>query len=233
MQVWLTALKFFELGIPHQRGTGEDRQLERLRFDKMYFKLKTLLLEVWESIIGLFQRWTGRIRRKEVLAKIRNADIILASPRTRSLSMTALLYRLVLRSRYIHSMLYLGDGKIIHTTARQGVVVSDIPRKIYKKDRYAIFRIPGLNKEKRDKVVEESLKWKHKKLNHAGLITNVPARLLGLKSVLISWERNRIWCSKLVYQSFYAVGVELVPQGKAHMITSEDLAGIPNIKRIQ
>ncbi|MBD3322650.1 MAG: hypothetical protein GF350_16230 [Chitinivibrionales bacterium] len=151
---------------------------------------------------------------------MRKADIVLASPATGSLSLTALLYRVALRSRYVHSMLYIGDGRIIHTSARNGVVVGPLPRKIYKKDRYGVFRIRELTKIQQDKVVDEALQWKHKKLDHAGVITNVPARLLGFKKALISWERNRIWCSKLIYKSFYAAGIELVPPEKAEVIAS-------------
>ena len=120
------------------------------RLDKIKYGFNTLFLEVWSSVVELFRQWTGKIRRKEVLSKMRKADILLASPRTRSLSLTALLYRVVLRSRYVHSMLYIGDGKIIHTTAKHGVVLSHIPRRIYKKDRYAIFRVKGLNNKQRE-----------------------------------------------------------------------------------
>jgi hypothetical protein len=111
-------------------------------------------------------------------------------------------------------------------------VVGKVPRKIYKKDRYAIFRARNLSFQEREKLVAEALKWKNKKLDYVGLITNVPARLLGLERVLLSCERNRVWCSKLIYEAFLVVGIELVPSGKAGVITSEDLAHIPFVMRI-
>jgi hypothetical protein len=183
-------------------------------------------------ILQVFRDWFGQLRRREVIARMRKGDIILASPKTLSLSLPALLYRLILRSRYVHSMLYIGEGKVIHTTARQGVVVRKVPKQIYKKDRYAIFRVSNLSSEKREKIVAEALKWKDKKLDHIGLITNVPTRLLGLERVLLSFERNRIWCSKLIYEVFSLVGIELVPPGKAGVITSEDMAHISFVMRI-
>ena len=172
---------------------------------KSYFKRKKSFCENFiKTVEAFFQtlfsgiseplmRWAGQLRRKEVLARMRKADIILASPKTADLPITALLYRIILGSQYIHSMLYIGDGKIIHTTARRGVVVGKVPRKIYQKDRYAIFRLKGLNKEKKDMVVQEALKWRGKKLNHFGLITNVPTRLMGFQKASIPMEKNRIW----------------------------------------
>ncbi|MBL7174874.1 MAG: hypothetical protein ISS66_03510 [Desulfobacteraceae bacterium] len=89
-----------------------------------------------------------------------------------------------------------------------------------------------MSNEKRDQVVTEALKWKDKKLDLAGLITTVPSRLLGFQKALISWEKNRVWCSKLIYQAFFAAGIELVPPEKAGVITSEDLAYLPNVQKI-
>lgn len=121
-------------------------------------------------------------------------------------------------------MLYIGDGKIVHTTARDGVVVSKLPRSIFRRERYAIFRVKGLGLERRGRVVEEALKWRQRKLDYAGVITTIPSRLIGLRRPLLRWEKNRIWCSKLVYRAFSAGHIELVPPEKAENITSEDLS---------
>lgn len=187
---------------------------------------------LWSGAGDLFRRQTGRIKRRQVMARMQKADIVLASPPTARLSLFALLYRLFLKSRYVHSMLYLGEGQILHTTTRHGVVVGRLPRKVCRKDRYSIFRVRGLSPDQRAQVVAEALKRKDKKLDHAGLITNVPSRMLGLQKALLSWEENRVWCSKLIYQAFYAAGIELVPPEKGGVITSEDLAHLPEVTRV-
>jgi len=124
----------------------------------------------------------------------------------------------------VHSMLYIGDGRVVHTTAKDGVVVTKLPRSIFRRERYAIFRVKNLDREKRDQVVAEALKWRNRKLDVAGLITTIPSRLIGLRKPLLMWEKNRIWCSKLVYKAFMAENIELVPPEKAERITSEDLS---------
>jgi hypothetical protein len=163
---------------------------------------------------------------------MQKADIILSSPRTASLSPIAFFYRLLLKSRYVHSMLYLGEGKIIHTTSRHGVVIASLPKKIFRRDRYSVFRVKSLSPVKQEKVVKEALKWKQKKLDYAGLITNIPARLFGMKKAILSWKANRIWCSKLIYKSFLTMGIDLIPGKETEDITSEDIASSPLIERI-
>lgn len=179
-----------------------------------------------------FRRLSGRLRRRATIARMKRADIVLASPRIGQLSLTALLYRLILKSRYVHSMLYIGEGKIIHTTYRHGVVIGKIPKKIYKKDRYSIFRVKSLDSHSRNLVVNECLRWKGMKLDYAGLISNIQSRILGLQKVLLSFEKKRIWCSKLIYKSFLAAGIRLVPENKTENITSEDLASSPWTSRV-
>ena len=166
------------------------------------------------------------------MARLRKADIILASPRITTLSAVALTYRLVLRSRYVHSILYIGDGRVVHTTAKDGVVVNKLPRSIFRGDRYEIFRVKNLDREKRDQVVAEALKWRNRKLDFAGLITTIPSRLMGLRKPLLMWEKNRIWCSKLVYKAFIAENIELLPPEKAERITSEDLSRSSAVERV-
>ena len=200
--------------------------------NKTFNPLKTIFLRVWFLNLVLVKKWSANLKRQNALFRMRKADIVLASPRTTRLSLTALLYRIFLRSRYIHSMLYIGDGKIIHTTARHGVVVGRVPKKIYKKNQYTIFRVKNMDAEKRDQIVAEALKLEGKKLDHAGLITTVPSRLLGLRKALISMEKNRIWCSRLIYQAFHSADIELVPPEKADVITSEDLAHTPYVMKI-
>jgi hypothetical protein len=159
-----------------------------------------------------------------MLANMVEADIILASPRTLRLSPIALVYRMLLRARYVHSMLYLGQGKMLHTTSRHGVVVSSVPRTIYRRDRYAVFRVPYLRVRERRRVVKEALKFRSKKLDQPALVTNIPSRLLALRRPLIRLEKNRLWCSKLIERAYAAAGVELVTAEKRDTVTSEDLA---------
>ena len=185
-----------------------------------------------QMLIRLYASISGSIRRRAFLRKLRKGDIVLASPRTAKLSIVAMAYRLFLRSKYVHSMLYIGQGQIVHTTTRHGVVVDKLPRKIFRGDRYAAFRVRNIGPAQRNQVVREALKWRYRKLDHVGLLTNVPSRLLGLNKPVMRWERNRIWCSKLIYKVFKSVGIEIVPREKAENITSEDLSRSLMLERV-
>ena len=129
-------------------------------------------------------------------------------------------------------MLYIGDGKIVHTTARYGVVITRIPRSIFNKEHYAIFRVKNLDPHQRDRIVAGAVKFRQRKLDYAGVITAIPSRLMGLRKPLLRWERNRIWCSKLVYRAFLDEDIELVPKEKAENITSEDLSQSLVVERV-
>jgi len=198
----------------------------------LHRKFKTYISTGYAYFIKYLLQFTGNVRRRAVIAKMEKADIILASPGIKRLSFIALFYRIILKSRYVHSMLYLGEGKIIHTTSRHGVVISKLPRKIYDKNRYTIFRVDHLSEQDREVVIRKALKWQHKKLDHAGLITNIPSKILGLQKPFFRWEKNRIWCSKLVYKSFLAINIELIANEKSENITSEDLSHSPLLKPI-
>ena len=206
--------------------TSIRRRFTRKRRVRTYIRAgaRYLFAGLWPPVRALWHYLSGEAKRQAVVARLRKADIILASPRITTLSAIALSYRLVLRSRYVHSMLYIGDGRVVHTTAKDGVVVTKLPRSIFRRERYAIFRVKNLDREKRDQVVAEALKWRNRKLDVAGLITTIPSRLIGLRKPLLMWEKNRIWCSKLVYKAFMAENIELVPPEKAERITSEDLS---------
>ncbi len=208
------------------------RKKKRIDWRELARAVGDVLSKIWRWLLQVWARLSGEVRRRRVVAKMQKADILLASPRTLSLSPVAFVYRLLLRSRYVHSMLYIGNGKIVHTTTRHGVVVARLPRKIFRADRYAIFRAKNLDAAQRDRIILEALKSKDKRLDHAGLITNVPARLLGLRKPLVRWERNRLWCSKLIYRAFLAAGVEIVPPDKAENITSEDLSRSEQLRRV-
>jgi len=207
---------------------------KKKRFDTQ--KILKRVGQVLQQFIQWLKRFmgelSGRFRRRAFMGKLEEGDIVLASPRTMRLSPVALTYRLLLRSHYVHSMLYIGQGQIVHTTTRGGVVVDKLPRKIFRSDRYAAFRVRGINKSQRSQVVREALKWRYRKLDHAGLVTNVPSRLLGLRKPIMRWERNRIWCSKLIYKAFKAAGFEIVPYEKSESITSEDLSRSPMLERV-
>lgn len=187
---------------------------------------------VWSWIVRAWLFLSGELKRRATIARLRRADIILASPRTLRLSPVALLYRLILRARYVHSMLYLGDQMIIHTTMRAGVTVGSLPRKIHREDRYVILRARELGPRERGQVVTAALRLKDTKLDRAGLVSNVPARLLGLRQPLVRFERNRLWCSKLIYHAYSEAGIDLVPDANIETITSEDLSRSPRLERI-
>lgn len=169
-----------------------------------------------------------------MIAKMKKGDIILACPRTFRLPFIPLIYRLLLGARYVHSMLYLGGGKILHTTARYGVKIDRVPRKIYSQNRYTVCRVKKLaSPQQREQIVQEAWKYKDKKLDHLGLITNIPSRLIGLKKPLLSSARNhRLWCSKLIYMVYRACHIELVPLKNTGNITSQDLSKSAMLNKI-
>jgi hypothetical protein len=103
----------------------------------------------FSTFLDAVRRLSRRFRRAAVMGNLAVADIILASPRTLRLSPMGLAYRLFLRSRYVHSMLYLGRGKVLHTTTREGVVVASVPGKIFDRRRYAVFRASHLTMDER------------------------------------------------------------------------------------
>ena len=173
------------------------------------------------------------VRRRAVLSRMKKADVVLASPRFGSLSPTALMYRLLLGSHYVHSMLYVGGGRMVHTTARHGVVVGRMPRKVFDRDRYAIYRARGLTADERERIVVKALQSLDRKLDHAALVTNIPSRWFGLRHPLWKLEKNGVWCSKLIAEAYRAgAGVELVPKRQAGTITTEDLSRSPALERV-
>jgi hypothetical protein len=160
------------------------------------------------------------------------ADIILARPRTLSLSPIAFAYRFLLRADYVHSMLYIGRGKVLHTTSRHGVVVVPTPRTIYKRDRYAILRHPSLTDGDRARVVDNAMQLHGMRLDYPALVTNVPARLAGLRKPLVRLETNRVWCSRLIVRAYADAGVDIVPPDQVEHVTSEDLVRSPLLVRL-
>jgi hypothetical protein len=185
-----------------------------------------------DRLAGFWRHASGRVRRRAVLARMRPADVVLASPRTRGLSLTALSYRLLLGSRYVHTMLYLGDGEILHTTAREGVTIDRAPGKIFDQERYRVLRVPGLDDARRRRVVAAARRLLDHGLDHLALVTNIPSRWFGLPHPLLRAEKNRVWCSKLVHEAFREAGVELLPDGPEGTVTSEDLARSPVLEEV-
>lgn len=184
------------------------------------------------AVANAYALLAGKLKRRVFVAKLRRADVILASPRTLQLSAVNMMYRFFLHAKYVHSMLYLGDGKIIHTTSKKGVQIASLPRKIHKKGHYKVVRAKHLSAEQRDRVVEEALKMQGQQIDPAGLITNIPARMLGFKKPLIRLEQNRLWCAKLIYKAYSATGIELVGPEHAGNITTEDLNSSRLLKNI-
>jgi len=184
-------------------------------------------VRLWRAIAGMFARLAGRLQRRAFVAKLQKGDVILANPKTLQLSAVNMLYRLFLRAKYVHSMLYIGDGNLIHTTSKKGVQIAPLPRKIHKSNHYKIVRDYNMSDEQREQVVQESLKMQGQQIDPAGLITNIPARMLGLKKPLIRLERNRLWCAKLIYKAYLAVDIDLVGPDHAGNVTTEDLSNSP------
>lgn len=186
-----------------------------------------------DSIRGLLERLVGSARRQALLARMRPGDVVLASPRLRRLSLTAFLYRVFLRSRYVHSMLYIGEGRMIHTTARHGVVADRLPRRLFDREKYAVYRAPDLDDEQRQRIVDWALQRLQDGLDHAALVSNIPSRWLGLRSPLVRMEENRLWCSKLIADAYReGAGIALVPPKQAGTITTEDLSRSRALQRL-
>jgi hypothetical protein len=192
-------------------------------FKSFWRRIKVAWARLRSAVTSAYARLAGRLERQAFVAKLRKADIVLASPRTLQLSAVNMMYRFFLHAKYVHSMLYLGDGKIIHTTSKNGVQIANLPRKIYKRGHYKVVRAKGLTFEQRDMVVEWALKMQGQQIDPAGLITNIPARMLGFKKPFIRMEKNRLWCAKLIYKAYSAAGIELVGQDHAGNVTTEDL----------
>jgi len=208
------------------------KRKKRLKLRRIIQRFNVACSRLWSRVGHAFAYLAGNIKRRAFLAKLRQGDIILASPRTLKLSPVNLMYRLLLRARYVHSMLYLGDGKIIHTTTKRGVLISHVPRKIFKKAHYNVFRIKHLSREQRERVIQEALKLRGQQLDPAGLITNIPARVFGFRKPLLRLEQNRLWCAKLIYKAYSAAGIELVPSENKENIISEDLSHSPLLSSI-
>jgi hypothetical protein len=195
-------------------------------------QIRLVLTNVLFWIVDKFTHLSGKYRRRRVISKMQKGDVILASPKTLRLSPIALIYRILLRSQYVHSMLYIGNSKMIHTTSKYGVIIDNIPRKIYQKDRYTILRVHNLSDSQREHIVGEALKYRHKKLDHAGLITNIPSRFFGFNKPLLRFEKNRLWCSKLIYKVYSSQNIELVSSANMDNITSEDLSQSKILQKI-
>ncbi len=187
----------------------------------------------WRWVRAKIQRLTGQWRRTIAISALLDADVLLASPRTLSLSPIPLIHRLVLGARYVHSMLYVGEGKILHTTTRLGVTIDPVPRKVYLPDRYSLYRVPYLTRRQREDVVAAALRLSDKKLDRAALATNIPAKLLGLKKPLVRFEKNRLWCSKLICDAYAEAGIELLPPEQSGNVTSDDLARSTTLERVE
>jgi hypothetical protein len=139
---------------------------KRFGWQRITQRFNVVFAPVRKWIVIAFKQMSGELRRRAAIAKMQKADIILASPRTLRLSPFALLYRLLLRDQYVHAMLYIGEGKILHTTTKYGVVISPVPRKIFKKDRYTVLRALHLRGDQREQVVTEALKMRDKRLDY-------------------------------------------------------------------
>jgi hypothetical protein len=185
----------------------------------------------YARFIIFFQILIRKIKRQRIILKLEKGDIILASPRFARLSFIAFFHRVMLGARYVHSMLYIGNGKVIHTTTRYGVVIGRVPGKISSSERYAIFRVKNLTPEQKEQIAKEALKWHKKKLDATGLVRVIPQRLINLPT-RSAQKKQSVWCSKLIYQVYLSQGIELVPRDQADIIISEDLSKNPLLQRI-
>lgn len=161
------------------------------------------------------------------------ADIVVASPRLRRLSPIALAYRLLLRSKTVHSMLYLGGDRMIHTTSRDGVVMGRLPRKLFDGQRYVVYRVPGLDEAQREAVIAHATAQLERRVDHVSLASNIPSRWLGLRRPLVPSREDRLWCSRLIVEAYrVGAGVELVPGQADETVVTEDIRKSPVVERV-
>lgn len=202
------------------------------RHKKKSQRFKNKVADFFHSIKIVFLRLVSRFKRRTVITRLHKADIIVASPALKRLSLIALLHRLMLRSTYVHSMLYIGNGKILHTTSHQGVVIHKVPGKIFSKKRYAVYRVREINREQKTKVIEEALQWHRTKIDHIAMFKLIPQRLFGWFRPVATEEDKSLWCSRLIYRSFLSAGIDLLPDQDTSIVVSEDLANSPLVKQV-
>ncbi len=195
-------------------------------------RFKKRVVDFFRSIKIVFPRLVSRFKRRAVITRLHKADIIVASPALKRLSFIALLHRLMLRSIYVHSMLYIGNGKILHTTSRHGVVIHNVPGKIFSKKRYAVYRVREISREQKMQVIEEALKWHRAKIDHVAMFKLIPQRLFGWFQPAATEEDKSLWCSRLIYRAFLSAGIDLLPDQDTSIVVSEDLANSPLVKQV-
>ena len=104
------------------------------------------------------------------------------------------------------------------------MVIHKVPRKIYNKNKYTIFRVKGLDSDRKDQIVNEALKLQDMQIDLLGLISNIPKNLFGIKKAFWNIEKNSIWCSKLIYHAYNSVGIKLASEDESGKITSSILS---------
>ncbi len=209
------------------------RRKRRFDFNRLLFHIRSFLEILFYKAVRFFRIFTGKVRRQAAISQLKKGDIILASPLTRRLTFISLFYRVLLKSHYTHSMLYIGNGKIIHTTDRFGVIVTRVPRKIYRPDIYSVYRIKKIDDSMRDAIVTAAFKWQKHRLDRAGLVKNLMMNLFRLKKPVSEGNKNKIWCSKMIYLSYLFAGIELLPKNQAEHITSDTLSKSYLLERVR
>jgi hypothetical protein len=185
-----------------------------------------------EKAISVWHNLSGVLRREIMLSGMRKGDIILASPPWYRLSPIAFWYRVLLRSRYVHSMLYLGDRKVLHTTIRRGVVIHRVPRKIARGDRYAILRLKSLYSVNTNRVAVYALAMQSHRVSIVSLIVTIIVRLTGSFESWLKVCRKSLRCSQLIDLAYGTEGMTLVPSRPRETIISQDLMESPFLERI-
>jgi len=112
------------------------KRKKKINWKKVKKRFAFFLSKPLNLFFRRYSRISGKVKRQVFISRMKEADIVLANPKIIRLSMFALFYRLFLRSQYVHSMLYIGNERIVHTTAKDGVVIDKVPRK-------PVFRFSG------------------------------------------------------------------------------------------
>lgn len=153
---------------------------------KAYFNLANLVSRIR---ISFNQSTLDDLDRKMVLETIQRGDLILGGCQHRFSS-------LVINAPFTHTMLCLGDKRIVHSTSH-GVNVSDFRELIQDYDAIMVLRLKKMHEDKMDKAIEYALSQVGKPYDFDFKYNN----------------DDSFYCSQLVCYAFLHAGIDFMVGG--------------------
>ena len=132
--------------------------------------------------------------KKKINIQPKMADIILAH----NYGLLGWWVRVMTKSYWNHSLLYLGKGKVLDILGR-GITILDYNRYYRNKIQHKIIRVKGLSDYKRKKICQHALKFVGKKYN-LGLVFSISNKL------------GTFTCSQFLGKVFADKGIILAPE---------------------